>query len=293
MKKVLLLTTILLLTLPLAAQKEEEHVVRRGHYRTTVTPPPDTIKKPKKHSDWYNNISFNALLGTHSAGIVEDPGGDFAYIPHKNVHYSNDTVTAILFSISYERLKRHNLLYYGPGVACNISCGDFLPIFSANIYLRGKYELNLSRKFLGYNLSGFHPYISAAVGARYVISDNKTLNRSAQYAINVSDYENRLWGNEVDYWGWYNYPTNGFKFYLDFGLGFAIDCGKHQSIIIGYRSILHPSVTRSVSIMDHLDEIASLRSNCINNHRDGQIYISTTPEEQLKLYHGIEVSFRF
>ena len=267
------------------AQEQKKDIVSRRHYE----------KKQKKYTQWYNNISVKALWGP---SLISSTSGYTSTHPKVSSNlnsYGPDTTIATILSVSYERLKRDDLLYYGPGIAANIDVDD--GVFSVTTYFRGRLEFDLENTFLGYDISGLHPYISAAVGLTYIFSGEKELYRP-NYEIYYNDHYYSAYNHTGSIGRWwssdyYASPTNGIKFYLDYGAGFAIDCGKHKSIILGYRAILYPSISRKLNLSNHANEIETFVQQHYNSHSDGYLYIATDAEQVMRLYHGVEVSFRF
>ena len=73
------------------AQGEEKNIVSRRHYESIE----------KKYTAWYNNVSAITLFGIENTSAF-------------------DTTTLVIYSLSYERLKRMDLLYYGPGIVASM-----------------------------------------------------------------------------------------------------------------------------------------------------------------------------
>lgn len=274
MKKSLQFVILLTLIIPsfiVKAQGEEKNIVSRRHYE----------KKEKVYTEWYNKITFNFFQGAGNITSVTKPIPPSVPCKDFSLKYGKDTSSLFVLNLSYERLKKNDMLYYGPGIAVNIGGnGDAEALYSASAYLRGRYELNLLNTFLGYDVSGLHPYASAAIGLSF-FSGDKVL--PSHY------YRLHSWGTELEgiYYIYYQRVKTGIRFYLDYSLGFAIDCGKHKSLVIGYQAMLYPSVKRTLDLTQYANEI----DNLIQTGGNKEIPMQT--KEVMRLYHGVELSFRF
>lgn len=276
MKKLIqfvILSALLIPSFLVNAQGEEKNIISRRHYE----------KKEKTYTEWYNKITFNVFHGAGNIYSVSKamtpsvPYEDFSY------KHGNDTSSWTVVNLSYERLKKDDMLYYGPGIAVKFGDGSS---FSASAYLRGRYELYLDNTFLGYDVSGLHPYASAAIGLSFLSGTNGL--ELCYYHLWADRYSSKTYLH-----GWYDTDSqrakSGIKFYLDYSLGFAIDCGKHKSIIIGYQAMLHPCVKNTLDLTQYANEIDDFIQNSTNNSK----YILIQTKEVMKLYHGVELSFRF
>ncbi|MBP5548740.1 MAG: hypothetical protein J6X58_07625 [Bacteroidales bacterium] len=251
MKKIIFSLLLCAFASSVMAQEQEDVVVRRGKYKPTET---DTIHKEKKeriHNDWYNKISISAMFGGYNAKVVDKTAG-------KTTEHSSYVTNAI----SYERLKKNGLFFYGPGIQfAELELIDIFDKVALDLYLHGMIDYKMKSDFLGFGK--LHPYAGVSIGIRFT-------NMGGYY------YYHEFYQHYGGFEDWFHISVEEnftIRLYNDIRIGFSINIGKYCALNIGYKASLTP-----------------------NYKLEG--YFGTNQEYYLKkkgigAMHGAEISFRF
>ncbi|MCR4827933.1 MAG: hypothetical protein K5864_00540 [Bacteroidales bacterium] len=277
MKRVLLVALMCAFAMPILAQQEDV-VVRRGQYKAAVT---DTIKEtkpPKKHGDWYSQFSVGLTAGTFLQQRVHSYNvGD---IRLNSDRYSDG---GALMTFGYERLKRNGDVMYGPGFHFKVGCGG-----AADAFLHGRWNIDA-------NLLGFkkmRPFIGVSLGLSYWFESIIHYQDVYEYRVDRSyysySYHYYAEGGSLD--GWRYVDFDGVKPYFDLKAGLSISTGRYSALNIGYCASLMPYAKSTIWLSNYQRDI----NNEINSHNTGYHTLDLgKPDKSLKIYHGLEVSFRF
>ena len=217
MKKTILSLLLCAFATAAMAQGQEDVVVRRGKYKPTEM---DTIQKEKKnkkehtHNDWYNKVSISVLFGGYNATVFAGNTNIYGKI-------INDDGT---YAVSYERLKKNGLFFYGPGIQVANINGEYVAL---DLFCHGMIDYKMKSDFLGFG--GLHPYAGVSLGLKL------TEFGDCYYIFHINDYYYALYDEIVIE------RNPKLRFYNDIRIGFSINIGKYCTLNIGYKASLTPN----------------------------------------------------